>query len=95
MRTVADIITPLVHLNGTDAETLLDQYYEASRALAYAIEVLHGAAPNARDYYPKGPNAFSQAQQAHNARIDKLKEVHEEIREIYESIENQIQARKI
>jgi hypothetical protein len=44
------MITPSIHINGTSAETLTEQYQDAYRAVQEAITVIQFSAPNARDY---------------------------------------------
>jgi hypothetical protein len=69
------MMKPTVHLNGTGAERLLEQYTEAGRAVQEAIDALAGAAPNARDYYVQGPDAFACAAREHAARATALRGV--------------------
>lgn len=59
----------MIHLNGTHPQVLYDQLHAASRALQDAGAALAAAAPNARDYYPLGPDAFGVAQAEHEARL--------------------------
>lgn len=75
---------PLVHLNGTSAKALVESYELAGQAVARAIECLQDAAPNARDYYALGPDAWKRAMQEHAARVDKLSAVYEDLRALYE-----------
>jgi hypothetical protein len=63
---------PSVHLNGTAGDDLLDQQLAAMRALRSAHEALRAAAPNGRDFYPQGPEAFSAAQDDHRAELQVL-----------------------
>ena len=65
-------MTPLVHLNGTSAEELTRQYEAAYRALDEARDKVAAAAPNGRDYYPLGPDAYTQAAREHEDRMKKL-----------------------
>lgn len=73
---------PTIHLNGTGAASLTDENLRAMRALTRAMDALHDAQPNARDYYPQGDAAFSEARAEHQARIDKLESVRAEIETI-------------
>ena len=95
---------PLVHLNGTSGESLLSGYVHVRDRLSNAIEVLHDAAPNARDYYPLGDDAFSAARREHEDRtrrlmsvleeIDGLMSVLEEIHELAEHVQDAMDARR-
>ena len=85
--------TPDVHLNGTSAEALLDQYSEAVEALRLAIAAVQFAAPNGRDYYLQGGTAITEAWQEHTARIEALTAVRHGLQEITEHIQTQVDAR--
>lgn len=60
---------PVIHLNGTSASELLDSHRAALKGLGGALDALRRAAPNGRDYYPLGPDAFAEARDAHLARV--------------------------
>ena len=77
--TVALITKPLVHLNGTSREALLDGYTNACHALRSAREAVIEASPNARDYYPLGNDAYRKAEKEHVARLQKLEDVRREL----------------
>lgn len=66
---------PTIHLNGTARDALLNDVATAEQAVRVAIRALIDAAPNGRDYYPQGPEAFLEAVQAHAALKVKLEEV--------------------
>lgn len=86
-------MSPLVHLNGSSPERLAEGYDHAARALSAAIEALEDAAPNARDYYPKGESAFAEARREHSARVASLRAVRSEIWKIHMDITEQVDAR--
>jgi hypothetical protein len=75
MSTATETITPIVHLNGTSRQDLLDQRFAAFDALTEAGEVFAKAAPNARDYYPRGAEYVEAAQRQHDQRMDSLKAI--------------------
>jgi len=75
---------PTIHLNGTSADALIDQLSEAIDALAVALRRLQDASPNARDYYPQGPHAFTEAQAEHEARWRAIDAVRRELDDIRE-----------
>lgn len=87
------MIAPTIHLNGTSASELVDTHEAAARALREALRALEGAAPNARDYYPQGPDAYTQAKWAHCQRVASVRSAYEAICEIHEAIVNAIDAR--
>lgn len=63
---------PLIHINGTSAEALIDQQERLYLALSAAVDTALAATPNARDYYPLGAGAFEAARAAHSAMIASL-----------------------
>lgn len=86
---MANLTMPLVHLNGTSKAELIGQYMEAHTAMIRALRVLQSAAPNGRDYYPLGDGAWLQARAEHDARVQKIIDVDEEIMAIWESLHEQ------
>lgn len=74
----ATIVLPIVHLNGTSAQELIEQRCEMINALHDAGKALARMAPNGRDYYPK-PGLMDQAVKQHDRRMKTLKELIEEI----------------
>lgn len=83
------MMTPTVHLNGTSKDELVRQLLCAATALGEAQQALREAAPNARDYYPQGPDAFAQAQREHVKRCHTLLEVEQELMRLYDAIDEQ------
>lgn len=80
------LIVPCVHLNGTSGQDLLDQIDDAFMAIDAAIEALAKAAPNGRDYYVYGSEAYTQAADQHQARMQKLREVRDQLMAIMNGI---------
>lgn len=68
------IVTPIVHLNGTSAETLTDNLIAVGHALRDAQRALDAATPNARDYYPE-PGRYELAMTQHRWRVEQLAQV--------------------
>lgn len=56
------IALPTIHLNGTGAKSLRDEYRNVRLAAKDTAHALAHATCNARDFYPQGPEAFQQAQ---------------------------------
>lgn len=81
---------PTIHLNGTSADALLDQYQTAAGALRQAIETLIDAYPNARDYYPQGAAAFHEAALEHSERVLALSRVVAELDLLAEHVQDDI-----
>lgn len=69
------LVTPTVHLNGTSKEELVQGRIAVIEAAQALRDALQRAAPNARDYYPQGDDAYKLARAAWTERqlmIDKL-----------------------
>ena len=78
---------PMVHLNGTSREALLEGYIDCVNAVRHAIEVVQKNAPNARDYdYYFVPGTWAAALAQHETRLAKLESVLAELREIGEHV---------
>lgn len=88
-----DITKPTVHLNGTSAESLMEGYESAARKLGEAFDAVAATAPNARDYYVQGDSAYERARSEHADRVTKLRELMEEISQLYFHVEEQKDAR--
>lgn len=62
-------MTPTIHLNGTAAQTLIEQT-EAVLDAAHALKsALYDAQPNARDFYPQGEGAYQAARRKHDEHL--------------------------
>jgi len=66
---------PTIHLNGTGAKSLADEYHAVCRAIDRASEALAAATCNARDFYPQEPVAYARAMSQRFEAFRKLKEV--------------------
>jgi len=84
---------PTIHLNGTSANALEQQVDAAIDALCLARAALIETAPNARDYYPQGQGAISQAGVEVRNRLLKLDDVAKELNELQEHIETCVRER--
>ena len=81
----SNVRTPTIHLNGTGASPLQNGYEAAYRALTDAINAVNEASPNARDYYPQGAQAYSQAVKEHSRRLAALAQVRDELLVLHDS----------
>jgi hypothetical protein len=66
---------PTIHLNGTGAKSLADEYHAVYRAIGRASDALQAATCNARDFYPQGDAAWQQARDERAEMFRKLAEV--------------------
>lgn len=93
---------PTVHLNGTSAESLLEAYDKAGRALALAQAALEECSPHARDYYPQGTavdlegnDAFDNAHNEHLARCNSLANLRAQLIGLTDSVRDQLTERNL
>ncbi len=79
-------INPLVHLNGTGEKTLKEGYDNAADKLRDFIEAWGSIEFNARDYYPLGDHAYSQARSERDEMGGRIHELNEYIQRIREDL---------
>lgn len=68
---------PTIHLNGSGAENLREEYTAALNALHYARTALVHATLNMRDFYPQGDEAYIQAREERTEAFRKIQEIEE------------------
>lgn len=66
---------PTIHLNGTGARVLAEEYDAAWMALKTARAAFIDTTMNARDFYPQGDHAFHDARFERSEAIAKLDDV--------------------
>jgi reverse gyrase len=66
---------PTIHLNGTGARSMADEYHAVYQALGRASDALAAATCNARDFYPQCTDAWIQARDERAEMFRKLAEV--------------------
>jgi hypothetical protein len=66
---------PTIHLNGTGAKSLADEYRQVYQALDRASDALAAATCKYRDFYPQGTDAWQQARNERAEMFRKLAEV--------------------
>lgn len=52
---------PTIHLNGTGADSLQQEYRAVRKAISAAVDALAAATCNQRDFYPQEPGAWERA----------------------------------
>lgn len=82
------VITPLIHMNGTSAEELLNLREAFYAALQEAEQALKQMAPNGRDYYPT-PGMMELAVEQHRLRMATLGGLMKQIETECENINQQ------
>lgn len=85
---------PTVHLNGTSAQSLLEDLQRCTDALREARNALREASPNGRDYYVQGLTAHQQAVDEHQVRINFVLAIINELDQIAENIQGQQMVRE-
>lgn len=68
----APMTLPTIHPNGTPKRMLMDGLMTVHAALDAVYGLMRQCAPNGRDYYPQGPEAFDKAFDEHLRRMQKL-----------------------
>jgi len=81
---------PTVHLNGTGATSLRDEYAAAYDAIDKAIRTLGDATCNARDFYPQSADAYYQARDERREALGHLLAVRDYTGRILEGICDQL-----
>ena len=80
------IVLPIIHLNGTSREALVEARRCAGQAVRVALNALTDMAPSKRDYYPVvGLWEHATAQQCR--RVETLRALLEELREEVEALD--------
>jgi hypothetical protein len=84
-------ITPLVNLNGTSPEALIEQQSAVVAAADQLIRALHHATPHGRDYHLKpGPENWTElARREHQARIACVQQIIKDAHDIAASVMEQ------
>ncbi len=77
---------PTMHLNGTSGDVLVAQLVDVGAALRATLRALDEAAPNARDYYVQGDEAFGKVMREHLSRVERVRSVLNEIYAINEAL---------
>lgn len=65
---------PTIHSNGTSLDTLIDGYDAIDLALYDLLAKWQAVEFNVRDYYPQGPDAYTQAR---NERLEQSAKIQE------------------
>ena len=82
-----ELALPTIHSNGTSKDALVTQLCDAGAAVNDAIRALAEATPSGRDYYPQGPDALKRAMVQHEARMEALRGVLNELQTLVERID--------
>ena len=83
------MITPTIHMNGTSAKMLEEDYRKAHDLLQDFRDAFCKVEFHARDYYVQGDNAFSQARKEREEILAKIKEIDDYLMAIRLSVQEQ------
>lgn len=83
------VVAPIIHLNGSGEQALIDALAAAYSAIDSAAEAIKQTTPNGRDYYPAGPAALEAARKQYTRRIRALRDLQDELNEEIYLIEEQ------
>ena len=84
---------PIIHMNGTSPETLLEDNLNALRAIGDALDVIHKMEFNGRDYYPVA-GAFEMARDQRQVHIQHLRDAKYYFMLICEHCSDEVAARE-
>ena len=84
---------PVINLNGTSAEVLLEEYKMAYTATQAAIEALRRMTVHGRDFQTAPEGTYEKARAEQIARMEKLQQVGVEIVSLACEVQAQIDAR--
>lgn len=85
----ADIVAPVVHLNGTSKTALMRQLLEARTGIERALELLAETAPNGRDFPGNSARLLPIATAQFHARVGHLEAVNAELQELLNRVDSQ------
>lgn len=91
---LANPTAPVINLNGTSAQDLIDEYREAYSAIRKAYEVLQRVTVHGRDFQTAPAGTYEKARAEHHARLAKLQEVENELIELSRLVLLQVEARR-
>jgi hypothetical protein len=73
--TPTDYPLPLIHLNGTGRDTLLQEYRDALTAARAAHRAFAATTCHGRDFYPLHPGAFAEARDRRDLHMFQLNDL--------------------
>ena len=71
------VTLPTIHINGTSAGSLQEEYHNVRKAVMTAFDALASATCNHRDFYPQEPGAWERAREERQKMLQMLMDVKE------------------
>jgi hypothetical protein len=87
-------VCPIINLNGSNPQSLLDSYIEAMNALETAADLMSKIDVHGRDYQLNPPGEYNRAMIEHQSRLNNLALMHDELEFIGMNISDQITQRR-
>lgn len=84
-----ELIAPVINLNGTSAEELIEQHATAREAVLAAMKAMQARGPNGRDYQTAPTGALRIALHQHNVWMSQLDDMAMAMLEIASQIQDQ------
>ena len=81
-----NVVVPMVHINGTNPEDLVECRSEAYVAISEAIDAMRKCNPNGRDFYPV-PGMMQMAERQARRRMEALRGILDELEREIELID--------
>lgn len=94
-RNATTLTVPTIHLNGSGAGQLREDYIAAIEAVDAAIKATMATSPHGRDYYVQPTGAFEAARDQHASRLARLLTVKDEFEALARSVSDQQRAREV
>lgn len=91
-KTSQGVPLPLIHLNGSSRESLQEGYREALRQARQLRLALRQQLVHARDYYPLGPGAYTEAAEVLDNHLDAIRRLERHIEEHLEHLAAPVEA---
>lgn len=85
-----EITPPIIHLNGTNGNDLMQEYDAASETLRKFTDAWGKITCNGRDYYPKGPEYMDAALKHRAEMAQKIRDLQQYIDSHREAIYDQL-----
>ena len=83
-----ELTAPVIHLNGSGANSLIEGYAECITALNECAAIIRRHSPHGRDYYPMGNDVINHARTAWDERIEPMLSFARELEILIEEIDN-------
>lgn len=88
-RSTEPIIAPIVNMNGTSADALVEQIHRAVVAIKDAAVALTDMYPHGRDFQLSPNGAYNTAREQHDQRLRALNVIEDELNAMYMNLYRQ------